>query len=262
LAQFARDHASQSELAVGKNNSGKDQIPRYQVVGDERRPGQYVDRYDAEIRGFDAQLGRLFAWLKQNEMWDDALIVFSADHGEELGDHGYWFCHGETLNRELVRVPLIVRAPNSLQASARVEKRLATHLDVWPTVLEAFALPPIENRGVSLLLPALPEDRVCAQFLGPLRNPGRRLAITDGRWRLVLVAEDPPRLFDLQNDAGELHDLAVEKPDVVDTLRKRYLAYMSTGTTGHLDGVPRKMDATATRAMQGLGYTEGDGDGH
>jgi arylsulfatase A-like enzyme len=258
---FERDHAQETELPVGKNNSGNGQIPYYQLVGNERRPGQYVDRYDAEIRNFDDNLGRLLAWLKVNGLWDDTLIVFTGDHGEQLGDHGYYFAHGETLWRELVRVPLLVKPPKTLAATALGgkprETALAMHLDFSPTLAQALgiAIPP--NRGSSWLGASLPENRVCAQFLGPLRNPGRRLGITDGRWRIITVAEAPPMLFDLAQDPGELHDLAPAKPEMVLELQKRYVQFMSHGGRPMVEGT-----MTATKGLRGLGYTEGDVDEH
>lgn len=258
---FQRDHSAESELPVGKNNSGKGQIPYYQVVGSERRPGQYVDRYDGEIRNFDDNLGRLLAWLKANGLWDDTLIVFTADHGEQLGDHGYFFAHGENVWRELVHVPLLVKPPKTMAASAMGgkprETALAMHLDFAPTLAQALGLTIAPNRGASWIGANLPENRVCAQFLGPIKNPGRRLGITDGRWRLITVAVDPPMLFDLAQDPGELNDLAPKNPEMVLSLQTRYVEFMKHGGRPMVQGT-----VTKNKALRDLGYTEGDVDEH
>jgi arylsulfatase A-like enzyme len=133
---FVRDHGNEAELPVSKNSFGQGAIPDYQVVAEERRPGQYIDRYDAEIHSFDAEVGRLFDGLRARGLLDDALVVLTADHGESLGEKNSWFCHGETLQRELVRVPLIVRPPNALrprlhlESSGRHESNVSSYLDV------------------------------------------------------------------------------------------------------------------------------------
>jgi len=267
-ALFARDATGQQPLPVGKNHSCRRQIPSYQRIGDERRPGPYVDRYDAEIRFFDTQLGRLLDGLRQRGLDEGALIVFTADHGESLGEHNFWFGHGESLQRELVRVPLLVRAPaamrtgpNAPQKGAQRVDRLVMHLDVFPTLLEAMGLSAVKGRGTSLLGAEVPADRVAAQFLGPLRNPNRRLAVTDGRWRAVLVAENSPQLFDLSQDPGEMNDLAAKNQSVLVDLQARYTAFMASDMRPRSKPVRVVKNSGQRADMEKLGYTEG-GDGH
>jgi arylsulfatase len=270
LAPFRRDHAGEPELPAGSTNSGQGQIPRYQQFGTERRAGQYTDRYDGEIRFFDAQLGRLIAGLQARGLYEDALIVFTADHGESLGEHGYWFCHGEHAHSELVRVPLLVRWPAALrQPGARTPLRGATHvaelvqhLDLAPTVLEALGLPRGAGRGASLLGESLPPGRVAPQFRGPLRTGGRTLAVTDGRWRVLLVGQEPPKLYDLAADPGEVRDVAAQNPAALQDLHARYTAFMAADARPWAQPAQREMDDAARRALEGLGYTDGEGDGH
>ncbi len=268
LALFARDASGEAPLQVGTNHSCRGQIPAYQRIGDERRPGPYVDRYDAEIRFFDAQLGRLLDGLRQRGLDDGALIAFTADHGESLGEHGCWFGHGESVQRELVRVPLLVRYPQALrtgpkaaQKGAQRVDRLVMHLDLFPTFVEALGLNAAKGRGTSLLAAEVPVDRVAPQFLGPLRNPKRRLGVTDGRWRAVLIAEDAPQLFDLSQDPGENHDLAAQNQDVLVDLQARYTTFMASDMRPRSKAVRVARDSGQRADIEKLGYTEG-GDGH
>lgn len=79
-----------------------------------------ISLYDSEIRYVDEKLGRLFDWLKDNGLYNDVMIILTADHGEEFCDHqGYG--HTARLYDELIRVPLIIKLPNH-----RAEK--ITHL--------------------------------------------------------------------------------------------------------------------------------------
>lgn len=265
LAPFERPAAGRT-LPVGTNNSGLGQIPKYQHLDGLTASRPYEDRYDAEIHYFDQHVGRLIAELRRLDMLEDALLVFTADHGESLGEHDYWFCHGEHVNRELVHVPLFVRYPRTLrdspkppQGGARRVSGLVGHIDFWPTVVEALGLEAARNRGTSLLGPAVPEGRVMPQFLGPIQNPNRRLAVTDGRWRAILVKSDPPVLFDLAADPGETRDLAGANPAVLEDLQARYTRFMQADPRPWSKTVRPNLDPATQRGLNDLGYTDGDG---
>ncbi len=89
-----------------------------------------LDRYDQEIAHTDAEIGRLIAKLKQLEAYDQTVIALTADHGEEFGEHGgKWHF---TLMDEVMRVPLILRAPS--MEPRRIET-ITEQIDLLPTVL-------------------------------------------------------------------------------------------------------------------------------
>lgn len=260
---FVRDHKDEAELPLAPDSFGKGAIPDYQVVGGQRRPGQYVDRYDAEIHAFDAEVGRLMDGLRARGVLDDALVVLTADHGESLGEKDSWFCHGETLQRELVRVPLIVKPPKALGTSTlagRVgqhETRVTSYLDVWPTVIESLGLREVPNRGMSLFSADWPSDRVVAQSLGPVHLPRRWLTITDGRWRVFLPGPDSAQLYDMRSDPSEEHDVAAIHPDIVFDLQRRYEASQASFAAPEIEGMERKLDDAGLRALGDIGYTQG-----
>jgi arylsulfatase A-like enzyme len=254
--RFERATADEPPLPLGTTVKGKGEIPNYQVLGDERRPGVYRDRYDAEIACFDEQLGRLLDFVSGAGLLDDALVVFSADHGEALGEHGYWFCHGETTYAEAVRVPLIVRFPGSHAASGRRDE-LVGHLDLFPTVLEALGLPSRRTRGHSLFTPP-PTGRMLAQSLGEPGSPKRWHGLTDGRWRLVAGPDGTPRLFDLAADPREEHDLAAEQGERVALLQRSHAELMRSAE--RVAASPERVLSPEDEAiLESLGYT-GEGD--
>lgn len=266
LKPLTRPPTPQDDLPIGTNNSGRFQIPKYQVLEGLTKPRPYKDRYDAEIRYFDEHLGRLIAELRRRAMLEDAVLVFTADHGESLGEHGFWFCHGETVQRELVKVPLFIRYPSAMRASSNPPqggasrvRNLVGHVDFWPTVVQALGLEAPANRGVSLLGASVPEGRVLPQFLGPIQNPNRRLGVTDGRWRAILFKSDPARLFDLEDDPGETKDIALDHPDVLSDLQARYTRFMEADPRPWSKSVTPNLDAATQRGLNDLGYTDGDG---
>jgi len=110
--------------------------------------------YDGEVLYADQQFGRFLAMLKWLDRYDSSAIVLVSDHGEEFGEHG-GVDHGRTVYEELLRVPLIVKFPNSRWAGTRVHRRVST-VDIFPTFLGIAGLrrPASGIDGESLSPPA------------------------------------------------------------------------------------------------------------
>jgi arylsulfatase len=99
------------ELPIGTTDTGIGEIPRYQAVEGKRQVAFYRAGYDGGVHQMDEQVGVLLRGLAERGLLDDAVVAFTADHGEGLGENDYWFAHGENLSDELIRVPLLLRAP-------------------------------------------------------------------------------------------------------------------------------------------------------
>jgi len=168
------------------------------------------DEYTASLIGVDEYVGELLAKLEEKGVRDETLVVFTADHGENLGDHGYTG-HGRTLYDEEVHVPLLFSHPDL--DGVTVEKQVRS-IDVAPTLLDVFGVPiPDSFQGESLAVPeedlgdrplfatAYPEftDAVC------VREPGWKLIRTGDEYELYDLADDPTESSDLL-DAGSNDD--------------------------------------------------------
>ncbi len=90
--------------------------------------------YAGEVAHVDAELGRFFDQLVAEGRYDDALIVVTADHGEEFLDHGGWW-HGVTLYDEQVHVPLLIKLPGSRRGGTRVPWQVRT-IDIAPSIAD------------------------------------------------------------------------------------------------------------------------------
>ena len=133
-------------LPVLPGQKGPGGIPKYQALPGEARPSVYKQRYAQEVAYFDTELGRVLAALRARGRPLVALIT--ADHGESMGEAGYWFQHGHASTPELGRIPLLLQAP-SLAPGRRSE--LVHHVDLMPTLLELVGLPVPEGaRGIAL----------------------------------------------------------------------------------------------------------------
>lgn len=147
-------HAEDAVLPARDDNRGRHGIPAYQVLGELRRVRDYVGRYAGEIAYFDHWLGRFLDRFEAASR--QPVVLFTADHGESLGERDLYFSHGSRTTPDQVWVPLVVVAPD-LEPARRWE--LVHHVDVMPTLLDLAGLPlPEDLRGVSLAgLPAQPD---------------------------------------------------------------------------------------------------------
>ncbi len=130
--------AMKGELGVLPGNSGRAGIPAYQALGEARDPALYAARYAEEIRYADHWAGRVIEALEARSAKRGAVILLTADHGESLGEGGWFFQHGQSTAPELARVPFIVVAPGL--APGRVRGPVS-HVDVAPTLLALARLP-------------------------------------------------------------------------------------------------------------------------
>jgi len=156
--------------------------------------------YDSEIAFTDHHIGRVLEGLQALGLFDETLIVVTADHGEEFFEHGQ-IGHGKTLYEELVGVPLIVRFPHGQPG---VLDQPVALVDIFPTVLELVGLEPgPELAGKSLLAAPDPERIV---FASTERRGGSRMA-RGPRLKLIRQLATGPELYDLAADPAERENL-------------------------------------------------------
>ena len=189
--------------------------PGYAFGADTKLP---VDSYDSEVAYADAAIGDLLRVVRASR--PNAVVVVTADHGEEFGEHGGRY-HGTTCYEEQVRVPLLVSGPGI------VPQRIATvvqTIDLLPTVLSALGIPrPARVRGRDLG-PVLTRSALPA---GQDADPGLAYAETDEQ---TLLARGGDRLlcqrklgacalYDVDADPGERVDEAQRAPGKARELR-------------------------------------------
>ena len=246
------------------------------------------DLYDAEIRYVDAELGRVLDHLRAGGRLDDTLVLVTADHGESLGEHRYWFEHGSYAYQATCRVPLIVRWPRAREGLLRGWVSAPVSLaDVAPTVLELAGLPPLPSpsspahAGRSLLElcdPTRAARREPVVFLEKVERAELDRAVQIkaarvGRWKLVRryahvtrggareLAVLSDELYDLEEDPLEARDLSATPPPEapLGELEARLLAFTAADRAfPELDLVlQRQREALAPevlRTLEALGY--------
>jgi len=190
--------------------------------------------YDAEVAAQDEEIGRALKVLDSLGLAEKTIVVLSADHGEELFDHG-WLGHASTslngtLFDELIRIPLIISWPSRLPAGKRVEE-MAQAVDLMPTLFELAGLEwlgPLQGKSLLPLMKsreeAAPEPEsmiycessVCGFQCEKGVEPVWLRCVRTERFKLVqtLVPGEAPAysLYDLEADPGESRDVAEEFP--------------------------------------------------
>ncbi len=119
------------------DNTGRGGVPRYQVLPDVASIGGYRRAYAGEIEYFDSSLGRLVTAIDARGR--PSVVLFTADHGESMGENDRYFAHGHATTLDLVHVPFLIRAPGFAPARRR---EVVHHVDIMPTLLELAGLEP------------------------------------------------------------------------------------------------------------------------
>ena len=178
---------------------------------------QLTELYDAEIRFIDEEFGRLMDSLRELGLYEDLLIVFLSDHGEEFAEHGWWR-HGKTLYQEQLHIPLIVKWPKR-EASGRRVDAVAQHVDLIPTLLDYLGESPRPGLSGRSLLPLVHgnEEKASRPVTSYLNLDGREVEsiVLDEMKLIRYLAYDRPttsvQVFRLDDDPGETRDLGQDE---------------------------------------------------
>jgi hypothetical protein len=189
--------------------------------------------YHAGIHQMDATFGRIVGHLEKLGLRDETIIVFSADHGEELFEHGF-IGHASTalgghLHDEITHVPLIISLPGKIAQDLKVPT-IVRGIDIMPTLFELLEVKsPVAFQGKSLV-PMMTRartevDRIAyssSSYKGYQEENPKNVrdfmrAVRTKNWKLFYRIWDLDRteffLYDLENDPGELHDVKEKFPE-------------------------------------------------
>lgn len=217
-------------------------MPRYQAQKNRNDVNFYISRYDASIRQTDFDFERILQALKKLGDWDDTVVIYSADHGESLGNHSFYFNHG-LVYEDIIRVPLVIK----LQKGALGGKRIATQvslLDLLPTVLDILKTKPRNPIAGSSLMPLMRgEKNTQSDYVFASQGIFEQFMIRTDEWKLIkfipgtaeqkqawrtfpgIDLNQPDKvyyeLYDMKKDRDEKRNLADKHPDLKNLLSKR-----------------------------------------
>jgi len=225
--------------------------------------------YDGEITYLDSKVKEIFAILRESEKIDNTIIILTADHGDNFGEHGL-IAHRFNLYDSLIRIPLIIRFPVVFGSGNRIEK-LAQLTDIFPTLLDILGIKDEqwwrEIQGLSLLSTDSRKYTISEQsrpnFAALLEKyPGFDPSPFDKRLRTIRTKEHKfiwnsdykHELYDLRLDPAETNNVISQDPQKAGELESLLNEWLNSfQKTGQRD---YKIDdeKTVRKRLEELGY--------
>jgi len=220
-----------------------------------------IARYNGEIAHHDAALGEVFDELRASGLDNNTIVVVTADHGEEFFEHRGWG-HGRSLFDEVLRVPLIVRAPGLIPGGRRIGG-LAALIDLFVTLPRLCGIgpgpaPPYPLAGADhspLLLGAgeFPSREMIFSELGSGGMSGLCVRTLTSKALILKHGLQSRRLFfDLAADPGELRDIF--EPDSEKQTELFAVLEMFSKQGGRLHPESIRVDPATIERLKSLGY--------
>jgi arylsulfatase A-like enzyme len=244
-ALFQGDTAVPPKVARGYKLGGRDDL-KY-----------YVAQYDANVLVADLYIGRILDRARELRLLEDSLIVFTADHGESLGEHGSWFEHGPLPYNTTAHVPLFF-IRDGLTAGSRIGRPVEL-IDLYPTlrdlVVPGYEVPGLEGKSLAGFLRGQdgPDFRLAFSEAG--EKPRYFRSVQDGAWKLVLgMGGRRPsglELYDLASDPHETRNVATLHPEELRRLRRELMGWVRNRPGRHAG---QEEDEETLKALRALGY--------
>jgi choline-sulfatase len=167
-----------------------------------------IASYLGLVSFIDAQIGRVLQALEALGLADDTLVIYTSDHGDNLGARGMW--NKSLLYRESTAVPMVLAGPGVAQRRCDTP---CTLVDVFPTVLDALGVAPhaqdqaLPGRSLLGFTETDAPGRVAFSEYHAVGSPTGAFMVTQGRYKYHHYVGYAPELFDLQDDPEETRDL-------------------------------------------------------
>jgi arylsulfatase A-like enzyme len=226
-------------------------------TGDESTIVRLQQTYAALVRQCDEGIGGILDLLSEARLGDESMVLFTADRGLPLGEHGVVGEVRPWLHEELIHLPLIVRLPADAQASVR-SSALTQPVDLLPTLADAFgvAIPPVHGRS---LMPLIREEvqevrgYACA---GLRRGSAAEWALRTPEWAFLLPIEQEengkrvPQLYLKPDDRWEVNNVIQHHHELVEELEKVLRAFVEATDQGGPLEPPPLPDVDEIRKLQ------------
>jgi choline-sulfatase len=221
---YAREKRAPVSNATADVYAGFCRIPYYMIEEGRTDLAYYIAQYDAAIRYIDEQIGVLLEQLKKLGLYDNTILILTADHGESLGEHNFYLDHN-TLYDEVIKVPLLIKLDRVSSKKMIVDEQVQS-IDIVPTLLGILNIQsPRKMQGLSLL-PLLSGEKVHDPdyaFAASLDG----IAMRSKGWKLIYALKAATyELYNLRDDPHELNNLVSVEKDRFEYLKQRLDRYM------------------------------------
>ncbi len=227
--------------------------------------------YDAEITYLDARIAQVLGWLEQSGVLDRTMVIITADHGENVGEHqtmGHAYCLYDTL----LHVPLIIHYPRGVTAPGRVAHQVQT-LDLLPTILAMLGDTSSKLyrslQGYDLLSSTRHDFTVAEQAHPDLttfyqRFPGVDVSrfdralkmIRTERHKYIWSSDGHHELYDLQADPDEERNIITQHREIAQDLDRRLTEWRNSFEEATPSDEAPEFDEEVKERLRALGYLE------
>ncbi len=206
--------------------------------------------YDGQLAYVDEWIGSILDALKADRLYNQSLIILTADHGDGFWEHGF-IHHSTTPYEELIHVPLLIKLPGSRNGGSRVKTPVGL-VDFLPTLVDFVGGTTPERSDGTSLLDMLEDPAKSSAPRTFVSEYQKIVAVLEGRWKLI---QDPRRslqLYDLETDPGERVNRFEEEPVVARRLGKCLAAVLDARAMNPTR--PVVVDPETIRELEALGY--------
>jgi arylsulfatase A-like enzyme len=214
---------------------------------------EIISLYDGNLRRADSAVSMILSALQQRPRWSETVVLLVSDHAEAMYEHGL-IGHNATVYDDMLRVPFILRLPDSVKRGPVDTGRLVSLADIVPTLLATVPLaPPQGLAGVNLLADPVNPSRY---LISRTADPGSRvLGLRTARWKLI-NANGYLELYDLRSDPGEHQNLANQEPLIAAGLAKLLQQQVRAAPQQTLAELRTDVDTEDLAMLRELGYVD------
>jgi len=215
--------------------------------------------YDGEIAYVDQLMGEFRRFMEEKKLLNKTLIIFTADHGESLGEHKE-NAHGFFIYDSAVRVPLIIRFPEKKIAGKVIVNQVRS-IDIMPTIMNFLGEKAPESVQGESILPLILGKNPWDELLGYSETYWPRYhygwselkLLRKGQYKFIDAPK--PELYDLHEDPGETNNLVNQKATLGHDMKRELMALVEKYSAEGIEEIgPKKLDNDSLIKLQALGY--------
>jgi len=189
--------------------------------------------YFGKITNIDHQLGRIFGFLKSNNLWDNTMIVYTTDHGDLLGDCGTYF--KSNFIEGAAHIPLIVKAPVSISYQKNIRSDALIGLDdLLPTFCDLASVKYPEDVSGKSFLPLLDGKNIKFRDYYHGQIEYQHMVLSNEYKYLYFVEDGRELLFERKNDPYDMRDISTEKKKITRYYREKLIDILKSKRSSHL----------------------------
>ena len=225
-----------------------------------------VSLYDGEVRSTDDQVRQIYQKLDTLGLLDNSIIIITADHGEELYQHNYYFFHGCSVYDSVLHIPLIIRLPDKAISGERVGA-VVSNVDIAPTLLDLANISSphfFEGRSLvqAVLTPEGWENIALSEWgedIKAIRTPEWKYIYNPENIRPVCVGNitvelEREELYNTATDPNETINVVSRYPGAAASLKKELMDRYKPNKLLNETGAPIEADEETKERLRALGY--------